>query len=146
MTRKLTLFLVCAFEIGLILFLAAWTATANPAKITTKNILTLFPVCELPSSLGQRCKYEFKNYTPRDFLEVCCPDGHKMSATDSSLEIISANNWLYRFDLSPLSNNHTKIRFEDKAINGGSYHTISEFYADIDDGKLKLWNYSTTRY
>ena len=104
MNRKLTLFLVCAFEIGLILFLAAWTATANPAKITTKNILTLFPACELPSSLGQRCKYEFKNYTPRDFLEGCCPDGHKMSATASSLEIISANNWLWYFPIiSPTS-------------------------------------------
>jgi len=28
MTRKLTLFLVCAFEIALILFVVAWTAFA----------------------------------------------------------------------------------------------------------------------
>ena len=30
MTHKLTLFLVCAFEIALILFVAAWTAWAEP--------------------------------------------------------------------------------------------------------------------
>jgi hypothetical protein len=29
MTRKLTLFIVCAFEIALILFLVAWTAWAG---------------------------------------------------------------------------------------------------------------------
>jgi hypothetical protein len=32
MPRKLTLFLVCAFEIALILFVAAWTAWANDAN------------------------------------------------------------------------------------------------------------------
>ena len=32
MTRKLTLFLVCAFEIALILFVAAWTAWADEAS------------------------------------------------------------------------------------------------------------------
>ena len=32
MTRKLTLFLVCAFEIALILFVAGWTAWAEDAK------------------------------------------------------------------------------------------------------------------
>jgi hypothetical protein len=31
MTRKLTLFLVCAFEIALILFVAAWAAWAETA-------------------------------------------------------------------------------------------------------------------
>ena len=32
MTRKPSLFLVCAFEIGLILFVAAWAAWAETAK------------------------------------------------------------------------------------------------------------------
>jgi hypothetical protein len=32
MTRKLTLLVVCAFEIGLILFVAAWTANADEQK------------------------------------------------------------------------------------------------------------------
>jgi len=38
MTRKLTLFLVCAFEVGLILSLAAWNANAEElwCKVTRK--------------------------------------------------------------------------------------------------------------
>ena len=32
MTRKLTRFFVCAFEIALILFVAAWTANADEQK------------------------------------------------------------------------------------------------------------------
>jgi len=33
MTRKLTLFLVCAFEIALILFVTAWTAFASTENL-----------------------------------------------------------------------------------------------------------------
>ena len=38
MTRKLTLFLICAFEVGLILSVAAWTANAEElwCKVTRK--------------------------------------------------------------------------------------------------------------
>ena len=36
MTRKLTLFLVCAFEIALILFVAAWTAWAGLIPVEEK--------------------------------------------------------------------------------------------------------------
>jgi hypothetical protein len=146
MTRKLTLFFVCVFEIGLILFVAAWTARAEPVRITAKNILSLFPICELPSSLGQRCKYDFKDNPPKDFIDVCCPNGHKISFTESSVEVLSAADWLYRFDVSSLSANYARIRFEDKAMNGGNYHTVAKFITYIDEGKLKLWNYSTTRY
>lgn len=54
MTRKLTLFLVCVFEIALVLFVLAWTARAEPNKLNGKNLLTLLPMCEVPSSLGSR--------------------------------------------------------------------------------------------
>jgi len=37
MTRKLTLFLVCAFEITLILFVVAWTAWADSYPIGKKG-------------------------------------------------------------------------------------------------------------
>jgi hypothetical protein len=53
MTRRTTLLLVCAFEIALILFLVAWSAFADTASINNKNILRLFPICEIRSSLGQ---------------------------------------------------------------------------------------------
>jgi hypothetical protein len=65
MSRKFTLFLVCAFEIALFPFVAKWTASADTAAITNQNILRLFPICELPSSLGQRCKYDFPNKPPK---------------------------------------------------------------------------------
>jgi hypothetical protein len=32
-----------------------------------------------------------------------------------------------------------KIRVEDKAMNGGSYHTITKFPAYLDNGKMQLW-------
>lgn len=49
MTRKLTLFLVYVFEIALVLFVLAWTARAEPNKLNGKNLLTLLPMCEVPS-------------------------------------------------------------------------------------------------
>ena len=146
MTRKLTLFLVCAFEIALILFVASWTAWAESNKLSSKNLLKLFPICEIPSSLGQRCKYDFKDTTPKNFIEVCCPNGHKISVNEKSVEVFSASEWLYRFDISYLPNDFVKIRFEDKAMNGGSYHTIAEFLAYLDNGKMQLSKHSTTRY
>jgi hypothetical protein len=146
MTRKLTLFLVCAFEIALILFAAAWTASADTTAITNQNILRLFPICEMPSSLGQRCKYDFPNKPPKDFLQACCPQGQKISYSENSIEVFSADNWLYRFEISSLPSDFAQITFEDKAMNGGSYHTIAKFIAHIDDGKLSLWKYWTTRY
>ena len=38
MTRKLTLFLVCAFEIALILFMATWTAWAHDDSTKIKEL------------------------------------------------------------------------------------------------------------
>ena len=58
MTRKLTLFLVCAFEIGLILFVAAWAAKAdwlscckevssNPMKIIVPIVIGVEQILSL---------------------------------------------------------------------------------------------------
>lgn len=146
MTRRATLFIVCAFEIALILFVVAWSAFADTASINNKNILRLFPICELPSSLGQRCKYDFANKSPKDFLEACCPSGQKITFAENSVEVFSADNWLYRFDITPLLGNFTEVIFEDKAMNGGSYHTVAKFIAHNNDGELSLWKYWTTRY
>ena len=44
MTRRNTLFLVCAFEIALILLVVSWSAFADTASIDNKNILRLFPI------------------------------------------------------------------------------------------------------
>ena len=53
MTRKITLFLVCFFDVALILFLAAWTAWAE-------NRLTVYEVSSPPSctnNLGQTVQF-----------------------------------------------------------------------------------------
>ena len=52
MTRKLTLFLVCAFEIGLILFVAAWTSWADTEpKSVFDQLQTQSPVSRMEYSL-----------------------------------------------------------------------------------------------
>lgn len=146
MKRRTTLFVVCAFEVALLLFMAAWSAFAETASINNKNILRLFPICEIPSSAGQRCKYDFANKSPKDFLEACCPSGQKITFAKNSVEVFSADNWLYRFDIIPLLGNFSEVTFEDKAMNGGSYHTVAKFIAYNNDGELFLWKYWTTRY
>ncbi len=144
--RKLTLFLVCAVELALILLMTTEAALAESSKLSSKNLLTLFPICEIPSSLGQRCKYDFKDASTTDFIEVCCPNGHKILVNEKSVEVFSARNWLYRFEVSKLFGKLAKISFEDKAMNGGSYHTITHFLAYFDNEKLYLWEYSTAVY
>ena len=138
MTRKLTLFLVCAFEIALILFVVAWTAWAESTKLSSKNLLKLFPICEIPSSLGQRCKYDFKDAAPKDFLEVCCSNNRKVTAFGNSVTVIEPENWFYRFEILGRVGNYALISFEDKALNGGSYHTISNYLLKQSRGGLTL--------
>ena len=127
MTRKLTLFLFCAFEIVLILFVAAWSALADPKTLNSENLLTLFPICEIPSSLGQKCKYEFSVRKPSSFLEVCCSTKRKVTSFGNSTTVIEPENWFYRFEILGTVGNYTLISFEDKALNGGSYHTLSNY-------------------
>jgi len=121
-------------------------AAAKELNLTPENILTLFPICETASSLGQRCKFDFKDDPPRDFLEVCCKDGHKISRTETSVEVLSTSGWLYRFDLFLLAGNFWIISFEDKGMKGATYHTVAKFLAHINDGKLSLWKYSIKQH
>jgi hypothetical protein len=121
-------------------------ASADTTSINTKNILRLFPICELASSLGQRCIYDFVNIRPTGFLEVCCQNGQEISYTENSVEVFSADNWLYRFEINPLPSNFAQVIFEDKAMNGGSYHTAARYITHFNDGELSIWKYWTTRY
>jgi Sec-independent protein secretion pathway component TatC len=54
MIRNLTLFLVCAFEIPVVLFVLAWTAWADSNRLNGKNLLALLPIYEVLSLLGSR--------------------------------------------------------------------------------------------
>ena len=98
-TRKLTLFLVCAVELTLILFMTTGAALAEPSKLSSKNLLTLFPICEIPSSLGQRCKYDFKDASTTDFIEVCCPNGHKVLVNEKYIDLSRCITQKYSNDL-----------------------------------------------
>ena len=76
MTRKLTLFLVCAFEIGLILFVAAWTVTASEQRvrqIINESIASYPGKCACPYSLmsnGRKCGKRVAEASP-DVFEHC---------------------------------------------------------------------------
>ena len=85
MTRRTTLFIVCAFEMALILFVAAWTALAEQKQYTypPANVRHLYEICSasddlnavycvehldgILESLSMNCVYE-KNFPAEDIL------------------------------------------------------------------------------
>jgi len=78
MTRKLTLFLVCAFEIGLILFVAAWTVTASEQRVRQiiNESIAMYPgKCACPYSLmsnGRKCGKRSAYSKPGGYEPLCC--------------------------------------------------------------------------
>jgi len=107
-------------------------------ELKTNNILNLFPICEIPSSFGQKCKYEFAETKPDSFLEVCCSDGANVEYKENSVSVLSSGNWYYNFDISRSSDGNYEIIFTDKAMNGGSYHSVTTFDAKLENGNLLL--------
>jgi hypothetical protein len=113
-------------------------SSLGAGELNTNNILNLFPICEIPSSLGQRCKYEFAETKPDSFLEVCCSDGANVEYKENSVSVLSNGNWYYNFDISRSSDGNYEIIFTDKAMNGGSYHSVTTFDMKLEDGNLLL--------
>ena len=111
---------------------------SGAGEFNANNILNLFPICEIPSSLGQRCKYEFAETKPDSFLEVCCSDGANVEYKENSVSVLSNGNWYYNFDISRSSDGNYEIIFTDKAMNGGSYHSVTTFDMKLEDGNLLL--------
>ena len=80
MTRKLTLFLVCAFEIGLILFVAAWTVSAGEQhvrQIISESIASYSGKCACPYSLmsnGRKCGKRSAYSKPGGYEPLCYPE------------------------------------------------------------------------
>jgi len=80
MTRKLTLLLVCAFEIGLILFVAAWTVTASEQRvrqIINESIASYPGKCACPYSLmsnGRKCGKRSAYSKPGGYEPLCYPE------------------------------------------------------------------------
>ena len=113
-------------------------SSSGAGELNTNNILNLFPICEVPSSLGQKCKYEFAETKPDSFLEVCCSDGANVQYKENSVSVSSSGNWYYNFDISRSSDGNYEIIFTDKAMNGGSYHSVTTFDMKLEDGNLLL--------
>jgi len=80
MTRKLTLFFVCAFEIGLILFVAAWPVGASEQRvrqIINESIASYPGKCACPYSLmsnGRKCGKRSAYSKPGGYEPLCYPD------------------------------------------------------------------------
>lgn len=111
---------------------------SGAGELNANNILNLFPICEIPSSLGQKCKYEFAETKPDNFLEVCCSDDANVEYKENSVSVLSKGNWYYNFDISRSSDGNYEIIFTDKAMNGGSYHSVTTFDVKLENGILLL--------
>lgn len=111
---------------------------SGAGELNANNILNLFPICEIPSSLGQKCKYEFAETKPDNFLEVCCSDDANVEYKENSVSVLSKGNWYYNFDISSTSDGKYKIIFTDKAMNGGLYHSVTSFDVKLENGNLLL--------
>lgn len=111
-------------------------SSLGAGELNANNILKLFPICEIPSSLGQKCKYEFAETKPENFLEVCCSHGANVEYKENSVSVLSNDNWHYNFNISSGSNGMYKVIFTDKAMNSGSYHSVTTFEAVSSKDKL----------
>ena len=114
------------------------SAPSLAGEINILNIVGKFPICDIPSSLGQKCKYEFKNRKPTSFFEVCCSESREVSAFKNAATVIEPQNWFYRFEILGTVGDYTLISFEDKALNGGSYHALSNYLLKQTDEGLTL--------
>ena len=113
-------------------------SSSGAGELNANNILNLFPICEIPSSLGQRCKYDYEETKPDNFLEVCCSNGANVEYKESSVSVLSSGNWFYNFDISRSSDGNYEIIFTDKAMNGGSYHSVTTFDSKLENGIILL--------
>ena len=128
----------CSSILVLLFFALVGCSTAYGTEINSRNILNLFPICETASYLGQRCKYDYAETKPDGFLDVCCSDGANVEYKENSVSVLSNGNWYYNFDISSKSDGNYEIIFTDKAMNGGSYHSVTTFDAKIENGIILL--------
>ena len=108
---------------------------AGADEINILHVVDKFPICEIPSSLGQKCKYEFKDSKPKSFFEVCCSESREVSVFKNTATVVEPQNWFYRFEIIGIFGDYTLISFEDKALNGGSHHALSNYlFKHTEDG------------
>ncbi len=112
--------------------------SSGAGELNWHNILKLFPICETPSSLRQRCKYDYAETKPDSFLKVCCSASANVEYNGNSVSVLSRSNWYYNFDISRSSDGNYEIIFTDEAMNGGSYHSVTVFDVKLENGIILL--------
>ena len=128
---------ILSINTALFMILAS-IGSSGAGELNSHNILKLFPICETPSSLGQRCEYDYAETKPESFLEVCRSDGANIEYNGNSVSVLSRSNWYYNFDISRGSDVNYEIIFTDKAMNGGSYHSVTAFDVKLENGIILL--------
>lgn len=116
-------------------------ASEDHLALSSNNILELFPICAIKSSLGQRCKAFFPNTQPKSFLDVCCDQQPLITKTENAvaIEVIDPNqNWFYHFEIENLGTDLYSVQFEDKGLFGATYHTVVNYITHIKNGKLHI--------
>lgn len=115
------------------------------------NILMHWPVCEIPSSLGQVCKM-FDGDTIRvrweDIFSWWNEFGNNpvlLEITDSTITITKPDDWYYTYRISETSNNNWKVYFYDDAI-WGTYLTSTEFEVSIVPDTMVIQQLSVTTW
>ena len=62
----------------------------------------------------------------------------KKNRRDNSVSVLSRSKWYYNFDISRGSDVNYEIIFTDKAMNGGSYHSVTAFDVKLENGIILL--------
>ena len=98
-----------------------------PAKAESKpqDLLKLFPICSVQSSLGQTCKYKPEKIKS-SFSLVNLPDGTVDLSVEGSI-FVSTDDWYYSLLLKHQDGNGFVITFSDDAKHG-SYHVVTDYF------------------
>lgn len=97
----------------------------NFTEVTPWYVLNYFPICQITSSLGQKCKY-----LPQDEKIWSSPrhiDGVKKVFMDDEKLDLETSDWIYSFKIEKLSENLYNVIFLDKG-KYTTYHTETIFH------------------
>ena len=126
-----------------IIFLAFLGEIAGEDKeLTPEKLLEIFPVCDLRSSLGQRCQSFGVNASKATLTDICCDENIRTEFNQTSAFVTQPGRWEYTITLVKILGSSYIIGFEDKSIGGGTYHTHVEYWAWYSNGRLFLYRKS----
>ena len=124
-----------------IIFLAFLGEIAGEDKeLTPEKLLEIFPVCDLRSSLGQRCQSFGENASKATLTDICCDENIELNLTKLLFCDPTGAMGIHNYAGKNPRQSYI-IGFEDKSIGGGTYHTHVEYWAWYS-GKLFLYRKS----